>query len=71
LKWAEGFAARVLCLTDVILDKQNRQRYDIVAFDRRPENAERDTVRKFFVSIARSSPCAGCGEALGAAIRAA
>jgi len=47
LKWAEGFAARVIRSAGCDLDKQIDTAYRI-AFARRPDNAERDTVRKFF-----------------------
>src|SRR6266516_4560373 len=47
LKWAEGFAARVIRSAGCDLDKQVDTAYRI-AFARRPDNAERDTVRKFF-----------------------
>jgi hypothetical protein len=47
LKWAEGFAARVIRSAGRDLDKQIDAAYRI-AFARRPDNAERDTVRKFF-----------------------
>jgi len=47
LKWAEGFAARVILSAGCDLDKQIDTAYRI-AFARRPDNAERNTVRKFF-----------------------
>ena len=47
LKWAEGFAARVIRSAGCDLDKQIDTAYRI-AFARRPDHAERDTVRKFF-----------------------
>jgi hypothetical protein len=47
MKWAECFAARVMRFAGCDLDKQIDTAYRI-AFARRPDNAERDTVRKFF-----------------------
>ena len=47
LKWAEGFAARVLRSAGCNLDKQIDDAYRI-AFARLPDNSERETVRKFF-----------------------
>jgi hypothetical protein len=47
LKWAEGFAARVLRSAGRDLGTQIDAAYRI-AFARRPDNSERETVRKFF-----------------------
>jgi len=47
LKWAEGFAGRVILSAGCNLDKQIDAAYRI-SFGRRPTSAERDTVRKFF-----------------------
>ena len=46
LRWAEGFAARVIRAAGCDLDKQIDAAYRM-AFARRPDDAERDTVRKF------------------------
>ena len=47
LKWAEGLAARVIQSAGCDLDKQIDAAYRL-AFSRRPDNAEKDLVRRFF-----------------------
>src|SRR5205814_10183550 len=47
LKWAEGFAGRVIQSAGADLDKQIETAYRL-AFSRRPDNAEKNTVKKFF-----------------------
>jgi hypothetical protein len=47
LKWAQGLAGRVLRFAGADLDRQIETAYRI-AFSRRPSDAEKDTVKKFF-----------------------
>jgi hypothetical protein len=47
LKWAEAFAARVIKSAGADLDKQIDAAYRF-AFSRRPDQTEKETVRKFF-----------------------
>ncbi|HYT59339.1 MAG TPA: DUF1549 and DUF1553 domain-containing protein [Haliangiales bacterium] len=47
LNWAQGFAARVIKSAGGDLDKQIDSAYRL-AFSRHPDNAEKETVKKFF-----------------------